>query len=143
MHVQNKVFVLIAAFAALALTGVSTTFHYGNDFIVTSNRDDGSIPEDYLRDDKLRVAKRYYRDYSMNLSEVVFSRVKRSDEATFHGHPKTRLLFFFFKPINTPFAMISMLILSKILYPKQERSAGMPISISIKPIRKWIKYNLL
>lgn len=89
MHVRNKVFVLIAAFAALSLTGVSASFHYGNDFIITSNRDDGAMPEDYLSNSTLRVAKRFYRDYSMNISDVVVRRVKR-DEATFYGHPKTR-----------------------------------------------------
>lgn len=54
-------------------------------------RDDGSTVEDYLQDPKLRVAKRYYREFSMNTSENVFlKRVKRDDESTFIGHPKTR-----------------------------------------------------
>lgn len=90
MHVLHKVLILIGAFLVFSLTGVSTSFYYGNDLIVTSNRDDGSIPDDYLSDPKLKVAKRYYRDYSMNVSDIVFRRVKRSDDATFHGHPKTR-----------------------------------------------------
>lgn len=90
MHVRNKVLVFIAALAALTFTGVSTSFHYGNEKIVDSDRDDGSAPEDYLQDTNLRVAKRFYRDYSMNISENIFRRVKRSDDSTFVGHPKTR-----------------------------------------------------
>lgn len=90
MHGRNKVLILIVATAAFSLSGVSTSFHYDNDNIVTSNRDDGSIPEDYLRNDTIRVAKRYYRDFSMNISDIIFKRVKRNDEISFVGHPKTR-----------------------------------------------------
>lgn len=89
MYVRTKVLVLLVTFVAFSLSGVSTSFHYGNDFIVSSTRDDGSIPEDYLRDDNIRVAKRYYEDFAMNVSDTVFKRVKR-DDSTFAGHPKTR-----------------------------------------------------
>lgn len=91
MFNRNKVLILIVVFAAFGFfTGVSTSFHYGNDFIVTSNRDDGNIPENYLRNDTLRVAKRYYRDYALNVSDYIYRRVKRNDDTTFYGHPKTR-----------------------------------------------------
>ena len=90
MHVPNKVFVLVAVLAALNVTGVSSSFHYGNDFIDDFIRDDGgNIANDYLNNQTLRVAKRFYRDFSMNVSDVTVRRVKR-DEATFIGHPKTR-----------------------------------------------------
>lgn len=88
MLVQNKVLIFVAVFAVFTLTEVSTSFHFGNNFI--SNRDDGSIPEDYLKNDKLRVAKRYYRDFSLNIGDFLYQRVKRNDDGTFHGHPKTR-----------------------------------------------------
>lgn len=90
MLVQNKVLILLVALAAFSLSEVSMSFHYGNNYIITSNRDDGSISEDYLKNETLRVGKRYYRDYSMNISDIVFRRSKRSDDATFYGHPKTR-----------------------------------------------------
>lgn len=90
MHVSNKVFILVAVSAALNFTGVSSSFHYGNDFIDDFIRDDGgNIANDYLSNQTLRVAKRFYRDYSMNVSDVTVRRVKR-DDATFYGHPKTR-----------------------------------------------------
>lgn len=89
--VRNKVLVLLLAIVAFDFSGVSTSFHYDSNALATSLRDDGSIAEDYLQDPKLRVAKRYYRDFSMNLSENVFlRRVKRDDEGKFIGHPKTR-----------------------------------------------------
>lgn len=89
MYVSNKVLVLLVAFGAFSLSGVSTSFHYGNDFISTYEQIDGGIPEDSLRNVKLRVAKRYYNEFSMNMSDTIFRRVKR-DESTFVGHPKTR-----------------------------------------------------
>lgn len=84
--------ILVLAFIAFSLSGVSTLFHYDGDLVATSLRDDGSIAEDYLQDSELRVAKRYYREFSMNTSKNVFlkRRVKRDDESTFVGHPKTR-----------------------------------------------------
>lgn len=88
--IRNKVLILVLAFVA---SGVSISFHFDSDLIDTSLRDDGSIAEDYLQDSKLRVAKRYYREFSMNTSKNVFlrrTRVKRDDESTFVGHPKTR-----------------------------------------------------
>lgn len=89
--IRNKVLISVLAFVALSLSGVSTSFHYDSDLIATSLRDDGSITEDYLQDPKLRVAKRYYREFSMNTSENIFlRRVKREDESTFIGNPKTR-----------------------------------------------------
>lgn len=89
--VRNKVLILLLAIVAFSFSGVSTLLHYDSDAMATSLRDDGSIAEDYLRDPKLRVAKRYYREFSMNLSENVFvRRVKRDDEGKFIGHPKTR-----------------------------------------------------
>lgn len=90
MHLRHKVLVLTAAFIAYSLTEISASFHYGNDFIITSNRDDGSVPEDFLNDDRLRVGKRYYQDFSVNVSDTIFKRVKRNDDSTFVGHPKTR-----------------------------------------------------
>lgn len=90
MYVQNRVFVLLVAFGAFSLSGVSTSFHYGNDFIATSEQIYGGSPEENLRNIKLRVAKRYYNEFSMNTSDTIFRRVKRSDEASFVGHPKTR-----------------------------------------------------
>lgn len=90
MYVRTKLLVLLLAFIAFSLSGVSTSFHYGNEFIITSNRDDGSISEDYLQNDRLRVAKRYYKDFSLNISDTIFRRVKRQDDSTFVGHPKTR-----------------------------------------------------
>lgn len=90
MYVRTKVLVLLLAFVAFSLSGVSSSFHYGNEFIITSNRDDGSVSEDYLQDDRLRVAKRYYTEFSMNISDTIFRRVKRQDDPTFVGHPKTR-----------------------------------------------------
>lgn len=89
MHIRNKVLILTAAFVAYSLTEISASFYYAND-LITSTRDDGSIPEDYLKDDKLRVAKRYYRDFVINVSDSIFTRVKRNDDSTFIGHPKTR-----------------------------------------------------
>lgn len=90
MHVRSKVLVLLAALAAFSLCEVLCSFHYGNDFIVYSDREDGSIPEDYLQDKKLRVAKRFYNDFSMNMSDTIVKRVKRYEDATFVGHTKTR-----------------------------------------------------
>lgn len=90
MYVRNKVLTSLAALAAFSLCEVFCSFHYGNDFIIYSNREDGSIPEDYLRDDKLRVAKRFYDDFSMNMSNTIFKRMKRNEGGTFLGHPKTR-----------------------------------------------------
>lgn len=83
--------ILLLAFAAISLNGVSTSFHYDGNSIDVTLRDDGSIAEDYLQDPKLRVAKRYYREFSINTSEnAVLRRAKREDESTFVGHPKTR-----------------------------------------------------
>lgn len=87
MHVSNKIFILVAILTALNFTGVSSSFHYGNDFIDDFIRDDdGIIANDYLSNQTLRVAKRFYRDFPMN---VTVRRVKR-DDAAFYGHPKTR-----------------------------------------------------
>lgn len=90
--VRSKVLILLLAFVIFSLSGVSTSFHYDSDFIATTFRDDGSAAEDYLHDPKLRVAKRYYREFSMNTSDndLFVRRVKRDDEGTFIGHPKTR-----------------------------------------------------
>lgn len=90
MHLRNKVIFLTVAVVVYKLTEISASFHFENDLIVTSTRDDGSIPEDYLADDKLRVGKRYYQEFSINVSESIFKRIKRSDDTTFVGHPKTR-----------------------------------------------------
>lgn len=89
--VRNKVLTLLLAIVTFSFSGVSTLFHYDSDAMATALRDDGSIVEDYLQDPKLKVAKRYYREFSMNISENVFlKRVKRDDESAFIGHPKTR-----------------------------------------------------
>lgn len=88
MHIRNRVLIL-TAFVAYSLTEISASFYYAND-LITSTRDDGSIPEDYLKDDNLRVAKRYYRDFAINVSDSIYTRVKRNDDSTFIGHPKTR-----------------------------------------------------
>lgn len=89
--IRNKVLILLLALAAFSLSGVSTSFHYDSNSIDTPLRDDGSVAEDYLQDPKLRVAKRYYREFSMNTSQnLVRRRVKRDDEGSFVGHPKTR-----------------------------------------------------
>lgn len=83
--------VLLLAFVAFSLSGVSTSFHYDSSAVDTVLREDGSIAEDYLQDSNLRVAKRYYREFSINTSQTVFRRrVKRDDDSTFVGHPKTR-----------------------------------------------------
>lgn len=93
--VRNKVLALVLMFAAISFTGVSTSFHYDSDIVETSVRDDGSIAQDYLLNPKLKVAKRYYREFSMNLNttgggNVFARRVKREDDSAFIGHPKTR-----------------------------------------------------
>lgn len=91
--VRNKVLIFLIASAVFSLSEVSTSFYHDSDVIATSLRDDGSIAEDYLQDPNLKVAKRYYREFpSMNTSDqhVFVRRVKRDDESTFVGHPKTR-----------------------------------------------------
>lgn len=89
--IQSKVLVLVLAFVAFSLSGVSTSFHYDGEIFASLFRDDDSIAKDPLHDSKLRVAKRYYREFSMNTTGNVFlKRSKREDESTFIGHPKTR-----------------------------------------------------
>lgn len=90
--VRDKMLLFLVAFVIFSLSGVSTSFYFDNDAITTSLRDDGSIAHDYLQDPKLRVAKRYYNEFSLNTSDdnVFVRRVKRDDDSTFIGHPKTR-----------------------------------------------------
>lgn len=93
--VRKQVLISLVAFVVFSLSGVSTSFYYDSDAIATSLRDDGSIAEDYLQDPKLKVAKRYYREFpSMNVNasddHIFVRRVKRDDESKFIGHPKTR-----------------------------------------------------
>lgn len=87
MQRRNEVLVALVVTSVFCITGISSSFHYGNDFIEPPS---GELTEDYLRNEKLRVAKRYYDDFSMNTSVTTVKRTKRYEDGTFVGHPKTR-----------------------------------------------------
>lgn len=90
MQVRTKVLILLVAFTAYSWCDVSSPFRYGIDFSVPSFGDAGKISKDLPKNENLRVAKRYYKEFSMNISDSIrFKRVKR-DDSTFVGHPKTR-----------------------------------------------------